>query len=301
MDAQPRAATLPALLGWGERPGRPAPPDLLERRRAADTMLAGRPLPPGVRIIRGDAAGVPVLEVHPPDSDGPVILYFHGGGYRLGSTAGFAPAYGHLAVACRARLVAVDYRLAPEHPFPAGLVDALTVYGRLLDTGVPTDRLIVAGDSAGGGLAAALLLALARESVEPPAGAALFSPWADLRNIAASYDTCAETDGLFSRTAADEAAALYLAGHPAHDPLVSPALGSWRGQPPLLVQNSGCEVLRDDAALLVATARAAGVAVHHEVYPDLPHVWHLGYPDAPGSTWAVDAFADFVRRRTRPE
>ena len=281
------------------RRGHPAPPDLVERRRAVEELAAARPLPPDVDLVETEAGGVPALELLPRAATGPaVVLYFHGGGYRMGSIRSYASFTAHLAAACGTRVLSIDYRVAPENPFPAALADAAAAYRSLPACGTPAGSIVVAVDSAGGGVAAALLLYLAQVGLPAPAGAALLSPWADLRNVADAFTRCAATDELFSKRQADEAAGFYLAGHPAEDPLASPALGSWRGAPPLLVQASDAEVLSDDAALLARTARAAGVAVDHEVYPGVPHVWHLQYPALPAATRAVERVAAFVARVT---
>ncbi len=257
-----------------------------------------QPLADGVTMSEVDAGGVTALSFVPAEGFSRDILYLHGGGYRLGSARGFAAHTSNLAAACKARVLSVDYRLAPEHPFPAALTDARTAYGWLLASGVATGQIAVGGDSAGGGLAAALLVDLKQRAIPSPACAFLLSPWADLRVVNDSYDQCAESDQLFSRGSANDGAALYLAGHPADDPLASTVLASWCGQPPLLIQVSGIEVLRDDAAHLAEVARAAGVAVQHEVFADVQHVWQLGYPQDPTAVAAVDQIAAFVAQHT---
>ncbi|MCU1617412.1 MAG: Alpha/beta hydrolase fold-3 domain protein [Frankiales bacterium] len=292
------AGTERAQHGSPEGRPRPAPPDLVERRRAGAAALAALPLADGVTVADVDADGVQVLACLPPEVEletGPVLLYFHGGGYRLGSARLFQSYASHVATACGARLLSVDYPLAPENPYPAALRDATTVYRWLLGTGVAPDRIVLGGDSAGGGLAAALLLSIAAEGLGRPAGAVLLSPWVDLRVTAGSFQQNARTDELFSAEAAREAAGMYLAGHPATDPLASPLLGDWAGQPPMLIHASADEVLRDDAQNLADTARAAGVDVRLELYPAQAHVWHLRIPFLDAAVSAVDDVARFVR------
>jgi monoterpene epsilon-lactone hydrolase len=271
---------------------------LLQTRQLVETNMRTQPLADGVTMSEIDAGGVPALSFTPAEGSGADILYLHGGGYRLGSARGFAAYTSHLAAACQARVLSVDYRLAPEHPFPGALTDARNAYGWLLDSGVAAGRIAVGGDSAGGGLAAALLVDLKQRAIPSPACAFLLSPWADLRVVNDSYEQCAETDKLFSRTSANDGAALYLAGHPADDPLASTVLASWSEQPPLLIQVSGIEVLRDDAAQLAAAAKAAGVAVQHEVFADVQHVWQLGYPQDPAAVIAVNQIAAFIAQHT---
>jgi len=278
--------------------GTPAPPELVARREATTATLAALPLAEGVTATPDTIGGVSVVVLTPTDPGLATLLYLHGGGFRLGSATAFQSYASHLTSAVGSRVVSVDYRLAPEHPYPAALDDALAVYSALLAEVEPA-RLVVGGDSAGGGLAAALLGRLAAAGLPQPAAAVLLSPWVDLRLDAESLRSNGPTDALFSLEAATEAGAQYRAGHPATDPLVSPVLDDWIGRPPLLVHCSGAEVLRDDSRLLVDVARAAGVDTRLEEYPDVPHVWHLGAPT--GSTDALRALADigsFVRAAT---
>jgi monoterpene epsilon-lactone hydrolase len=271
---------------------------LLATRQAVESGMRVQPLADGVALAEVDAAGVPAVRLTPTDDSGTEILYLHGGGFRLGSARGWAAFNSHLAARCNASVLSVDYRLAPEHPFPAALTDARTAYAWLLDSGVDPARVAIGGDSAGGGLSAALLVDLKQRGIPSPACAFLLSPWADLRVISDSYERCAETDQLFSRQSANDGAGLYLADQPADDPLASPVLASWSGQPPLLIQVSDSEVLADDAAHLAEAASAAGVSVQHEVFAGQPHVWQLGYPQAAAAVTAVDQIATFVARHT---
>jgi acetyl esterase/lipase len=279
------------------QPQPPPPKDLAELRARIDAALGSVPLEPGVSERREDAGGVPVIALERSGGErDPVLLYFHGGGYRIGSAFAWRAYASRLAAACRARVWLADYRLAPEHPFPAAVEDALRAYRALLARGETPGRIVLAGDSAGGGLAAAALVSLAREKLPLPAGAACLSPWADLTNRAASYRTRAHTDKLFGHAQAEAAAELYLAGRPADDPLASPLFADWAGMPPLLIHAGDAEVLLDDATTLAARARSAGVDVHLSVYPEMPHVWHLAYPAFPEAVRAVEELAAFVRR-----
>jgi acetyl esterase/lipase len=267
------------------------------RREAASAALTASPIADGVVLEELDANGVGVLSCQMDGVSGTGgLLYFHGGGYRLGSARAFRGHASYLAAACGTRVVSVDYRLAPEHPFPAALDDAVAAYRWMLDGGADPARLVLGGDSAGGGLAAALLQRLGDDGLPAPAGTVLLSPWADLRLTAPSYTANAATDGLFSLESATEAAAMYLAGHPATDPLVSPVLADWTGRPPLLVHTSTSEVLRDDALELARAAGAAGVDVRLQEYADQPHVWHYGAAaGAPEALAALDDVGRFVR------
>ena len=259
------------------------------------------PLADGVTATAHDAGGVEVIScIRQESSEDPSLLYFHGGGYRLGSAASYRAYGSHLARACSARVLLVDYRLAPEHPFPAAVDDALVAYRWVLGQQPSPRRIVVGGDSAGGGLAAALALRTRDEGMPLPAGVICLSPWADLTNTAGSYTRCAESDALFSKLSADEAAGLYLDGaDPAH-PLASPLRGDWRGLPPLFIQASECEVLTDDATGLASNARGAGVDVELRLYADMPHVWQVHYPIFPEAVQAVDQVGAFIARVTSP-
>jgi acetyl esterase/lipase len=184
--------------------------------------------------------------------------------------------------------------LAPENPFPAAVDDALTVYRWALARGNDPARIVVGGDSAGGGLTAALLLAARDAGLPQPAGGVLLSAWGDLRNVAESFTTNAGTDRLFSKETADVGAGLYLGERDRTNPLASPVLADFAGLAPLLIHVSAAEVLRDDSAAIAAAARAAGVSVEHEEYADMPHVWQLSYPAFPEAVDSVDKIGDFI-------
>jgi epsilon-lactone hydrolase len=257
-----------------------------------ETELAGRNPDVDAEIEQLDFDGVPVLRIRPAGAPADTaLLHFHGGGYRKGSPQMFAESVSRIAGACNTQVYCVGYRLSTVSPFPAAVDDALTAY-RMLPELTGVNRVVLWGDSAGGGLAAALMLRLRQLGYPAPLGACLFSPWADLRNIAASFAENEATDLRFSGSQAVEAAAEYLSGHPADDPLASPALGDWAGQPRIIVQVSGSEVLRDDSLLLCRVAAEAGVDVRLKVHDGEPHIWNLSYPTTPGSVLAVDYMAE---------
>ena len=220
-------------------------------------------------------------------------MYFHGGGYRLGAAAAWASFAGELAARAAARVVVVEYRLAPEHPFPAALHDAVAVAAAVREeSDLP---LVIGGDSAGGGLAMALVLALRDIGAPAPAGVIVLSPWVDLTITNASYTSNGEHDQMFSFESGSEAAALYLQGHDARDPLVSPALADLHDLPPALVFVSAHEVLLDDACALARAFGTAGIAVELHVVPDMPHVWPFMLPTHDASQRAFDDIGRFVR------
>lgn len=276
--------------------GRPASPELQASR---DQMAAyAQPIAPdegASRIVT--LGGIEALEITPAGASGDLtVLHLHGGAYRRGSPELFGPQLARIAGAIgAARFVSVRYRLAPEHPFPGGLDDALAAYRAALEE-QPSERIVVWGDSAGGGLAAALLLRIAAEGLPSPRCAVLTSPWADLRVSAASYEINAETDTLFSREAALEAAEEYLAGNDPADPRISAALGDWSGQPPVLVLASRIEVLRDDAVLLADTINATGGTATLELFDDQQHIWVLDYPSTEASRRSIEVVRKFFEQ-----
>lgn len=222
------------------------------------------------------------------------VLYLHGGGYAIGS----AKSHRHLAVAIAkaagTRALLVEYRRAPEQPFPAAVEDAVASYRWLLATGQAAQRVVVAGDSAGGGLTVAMLLALRDAGTALPAAGVCISPWVDLTCSGLSYQTKAASDPMVTREGVARMAAWYLAGADPKTPLASPLYADLRGLPPLLVHVGSEEVLLDDARQLAAQARAAGVEANLEIWPEMVHVWHwfLGMLDEAQS--AVDRIGEFV-------
>ncbi len=281
----------------------PAPPPgetLPEQRARIDAAMSQIPVPEGVVAVEGRIGGIPAIECVPEGGTAalPVVLYLHGGGFRIASALAYRAYTSHLAAVIGARVVSVDYRLAPEHPHPAAIEDVVTAYRALLDEGIPAARIVVAGDSAGGGLAASLVLRARVEGLRLPAGVVCSSPWVDLTVTAASYQTNAETDRLFSHESAETAAASYLAGRDPHDPMVSPVFGDWQGGPPMLIQVGDVEVLLDDALRLAARAHEAEVDVTLHVEPEMPHIWPMSYPAFPEAVAAVEQIAAFVHRVT---
>ncbi len=270
------------------RRGRPADEGLLARRAAVAAPAQGAPASADEVTI----GGVRCLVLTPESGHGaatPTLLYFHGGGYRMGSPLAWAAYAGRLADAAGARLVLPFYRLAPEHPFPAALHDAAAVYRALR-----ADRpVLLGGDSAGGGLAAALCIA-AVHAGEPAAGAILVSPMLDLTARDATYDDNAASDTLFSRAAVLDAAELYLQGHRADDPLVSPLLADPALFPPLLLLAGGAEVLLGEALALVRSVALAGGSVTLHIAGGMGHVWPMMAPAAAETAAALDAMAGFV-------
>lgn len=237
-----------------------------------------------------DADGVSCEWVHRQDSpSSDVYLFFHGGGYYRGSAAASRRIASFLSEVCHMRCLTVDYRLAPEHPFPAAVEDAVTSYHWLRQQLGPGGRIIIGGSSAGGGLAAALLNVLKRDNVPLPLAAILMSPWTDLTQGAASYVTHAEGDPSISKLYLDRMAGLYLNGASATDPFASPVQANLDGLPPILIQVGMEETMQGDALAYATKAREAGVAVHYEEFAHVVHGWHNSEQHVPGIPETIDA------------
>ena len=281
------------------RPVPPPPADIVEQRSRIDEAMAQIPLAEGTVAEPFVRSGVPGIECRPVDmaDDAPIVLYFHGGGFRIASALAYRSYGSHLAAVLGARVLLVEYRLAPEHKFPKAVDDCFAVWESLLAEGIDTGRIVIAGDSAGGGLAASVTMHALADGVLP-AGVICCSPWVDLTITADTYDTNAESDKLFSRTSAEEAAPAYLGGADPMNPIASPLFGDWDGAPPLLILVGDAEVLLDDSRKLADVAKSAGVDVTLSVYPEMPHIWTMSYPAFPEAVEGVTEMAEFVSRVT---
>jgi monoterpene epsilon-lactone hydrolase len=266
---------------------------LAERRALMSS--AGAP-PAGTRLEPADADGVPAEWVTAAGVTGErVVLFFHGGAYHMGSPASLRSLLSQLSAAAGARVLSAGYRLAPEHPFPAAVDDALTVYRWLIARGTDARQIVISGNSSGGGLALAALVAL-RDAGDPPPGAAVvMSPWTDLDLSGDSLRTRAAADVLLTPDGAREAADWYLAGQDPRHPYASPLYADLRGLPPILVQVGDAEILRDDSTRFAAAARAAGVDVTLEVWDEMPHVWHAFAGLLPEADQAVERIGGWLR------
>lgn len=231
---------------------------------------------------------------------GRTVLYLHGGGYVSGSPHSHRPVIDEIAWAAHAHVLAPHYRLAPEHPYPAALVDAWTSYWWLLKQGVPAGQIVVAGDSAGGGLTIALLLALRDAGAPLPAGAVGLSPWLDLAMTGGSIRANAASDYL-NENILNASARMYLAGGDARDPLASPLYADLHGLPPLLIQVGTAEMLLDDSRRFAKRARAAGSAVLLEEWPGMVHVWHFTHRVEPRARQAIEHIGWFVAHHVDPK
>ena len=274
----------------------PAPEALDAQRAQYDKAERFFKLPPDVTVEPVRVGGLPAewLRAAGGRADA-TVLYLHGGGYAIGSAKSHRHLAAAIAKAAGARALLVEYRRAPEQPFPAAVEDAVASYRWLLASGQAARRIVVAGDSAGGGLAVATLLALRDAGAALPAAAVCISPWVDLTCSGASYQTKAASDPMVTREGVARMAAWYLAGADPKTPLASPLYADLRGLPPLLVHVGSEEVLLDDARQLAAEARVVGVEATLAVWPEMVHVWHwfLGMLDE--AQTAVDEIGAFVK------
>ncbi len=266
-----------------------------KRRRAARAARLLPGPPPGTRTLAVDAGGVRADWIATRAwQPGRHILFLHGGGFIAGSPALYRNLTWRIAAATHARVLSVDYRLAPEHPFPAALDDAVTAYRWLLAEGANPERIAVMGDSAGGGLTLSLLLRLRDDGVPLPAAAVAVSPWTDLAMTGRSFTANAGADPLLSTDQARRFVGYYLAGADPRSPYISPLYGEPAGLPPTIIQVGSDEVLRDDAVRMAERMRAAGCRVELEIWPRMPHVWHLFAPVLPEAHRAIRRIGAFV-------
>jgi monoterpene epsilon-lactone hydrolase len=250
---------------------------------AYEKLLANFTVPAEVAVRAVNATGVPALLVARQPDDPPTLLHLHGGGYLIGSAFGYRPLAGALALAADTGVLLPDYRLAPEHPFPAAIEDAVTAYRWMLDRGVEPGQVKVAGDSSGGGLVMSVLLTLKQRGLPQPGGAILMCPWVDLE-LKLRHD-----EGI------RRFAAAYLAGHPADDPVASPLGADLTGLPPLLIQAATGDDRLADANALTDHARGQGVDARLELYSVDAHVFQLFWSFLPEAAEALQAAGEFAR------
>ncbi|GGR57862.1 MULTISPECIES: alpha/beta hydrolase [Streptomyces] len=282
------------------RQPRPEGPRSVEELRAGFKALMDQMMvPDGIRTTRTTLGARSALHVEP--DNGPragTILYFHGGGFVFGSPETALPLTGHLVAKTGFRAYSPDYRLAPEHPFPAAIEDTLSAYRDLLDSGADPSAIAFAGDSAGGGLTVTTCLAAREAGLPLPAAIVAFSPGLDATRTGESMDTKEGIDPIFTREAVEHTGAMYLAGADPHQPLLSPAvLADLTGFPPLLIQVGTNEILLDDSTRLAARARAAGVDVILDVTADVPHVFQSFAGVLDEADEALDRAALFLGQR----
>jgi len=273
----------------------------VEKMRAGMEKVAER-VAGDIKCDPIDAGSVKAEWIVPPNAaPDRVILYLHGGGYVMGSINTHRAMISRIARASQARALALDYRLAPEHPFPAAVDDATEAYRWLLAQGYKANKIVIAGDSAGGGLALSTLVSIRDAKLPLPACGVPISPWTDMEGTGASMKTNASKDpmippgangGLFNMAKA------YVAGGDPKNPLASPLHADYKGLPPLLIQVGGTETLLDDSTRVAEKAQAAGIQVNLEVWDEMIHVWHVFAKLLPEGQQAIDRIGQYVLEHT---
>lgn len=269
-----------------------------QEMRAVFEEMASPP-EPDIRSEKVDAGGVEAEWIAAPGAaNDRYVLYLHGGGYVIGSIKTHRDLMGRVSRAAKARVLGLNYRLAPEHPFPAAVDDAVAGYRFLLAQGAKPSRIAVAGDSAGGGLTAATLVAIRDAKLPTPGAGVMLSPWVDMEGIGESMTTRLDKDPAIRKDGLVQMAQAYLQGKDPRTPLAAPIYADLKGLPPLLIQVGDAEVLLDDATRLNDRAKAAGVQTKLEVWPEMIHVWQLFASFLPEGQQAIDGLGKFIIEHT---
>lgn len=273
-----------------------AQPSWQDMRAGYEATGGAMPVAAGVSVEETSLGGVAGLKLTPDTAEaGRTLLYFHGGGYVIGSPISHRGMVSEIAKAMGATAYSMDYRMAPEAPFPAAVDDGLASYKALLDMGTDPAKIIIAGDSAGGGLTLATAVSIRDAGLPLPAALAPISPWVNLANDGPAYRTKAETDPMVTKDGIDMMAATYLNGADAKTPLASPMGADLAGLPPMLIQVGSEEVLLSDSTMLAARAGAAKVPVTLEIWPDMVHVFHFFYPMLTDARSAIAQMATWAK------
>ena len=268
-------------------------------RVAFDEWTSQFQLDEDVKIERVGAGGVPAEWIVAPGAAGDrVLLYLDGGGYVVGSMRGYRVFLSRISRASGARALGLEYRLAPENPFPAAVEDSIAAYRWLLSNGVNPKRIVIGGDSCGGGHTVSTLVALRYLGEPLPAAGVCLSSWTDLANTGESIITNAEVDPIDTRELVDNLASLYMGDRDRRTPLASPLYADLRGLPPLLILVGTAEILLDDSTRLAERAKAAGVAVELEVWDDMVHIWPLFAPILPEGQQAIERIGQIILQHT---
>jgi acetyl esterase/lipase len=276
---------------------RPRPTGTAERRQRLDDLGQALGIPEDARLAPVEINGVPAEWSTTPEADATrAILYLHGGGYMAGSVVSHRYLAIEIGRAAGTRTLALDYRRAPEHPYPAQLEDALAAYQYLRDQGFAPEAIAVGGDSAGGNLTLALMIALRTRGLPLPRCGWLISPWTDLTASGATMRTKADVDPMIQKPYLLELAQAFAGGKQFSDPLISPQFADLAGLPPLLIQVGSEETLLDDAVILAGRAGAAGVAVTLEIWPEMIHAFPMLFPRVAASRRATSSAGAFIRR-----
>jgi epsilon-lactone hydrolase len=285
-----------AVLAFLKSNDAPADMSMAEQRARMDSLANFFPVPDGTEVEPATLGGVKgdwvVARGARRDA---AVLYLHGGGYTVGSPLSHRHLVAAIGAAAGVSVFAPDYRLAPEHPFPAAVDDAVAAYKGLIDSGIAANKIAIMGDSAGGGLTIATLVAARDKGLPMPACAAAISPWADLTQSSEAYRTRTARDPMITKDGLDAMAAHYLGGADARTPLASPVFADLKGLPPLLIQVGTDEALYEDTTALTARAEAAGVDVSTESWGGMVHVWHAFHPILTEGRDAIARIGSFVK------
>src|ERR1700722_18964531 len=275
---------------------RPRATEIAQMRRDIDQRGKDFGLAADVTVQTVDAHGVRAEWTSTPNADrSSAILYLHGGGYVIGSLDSHRHVAAEVGRASRARTLAVDYRLAPEHPFPAPVEDTLTAYRYLLENDIQPKHIALAGDSAGGGLVVGALLAIREAGLPLPGCGWCISPWVDMEALGASYVDRAATDPTVQKATIELMAQRYLGGADPRHPHVAPIYGDLRGLPPLLIPVGGVATLLEASLSLARKAGIADGAVDLQIWPEMIHVWHIFFPMLDAGRRAIASGGSFFR------
>jgi acetyl esterase/lipase len=278
---------------------RPRSPDYLQRRRDIDERGRQYGIASDVTVEPVTANGVRAeWTATPGATEDAAILYLHGGGYVIGSLDSHRHLIAEAGRAAGCWGLALDYRLAPEHPFPAAVDDATAAYRYLLGRGIKPGRIAIAGDSAGGGLVVAAMVAIRDAGLPQPGCGWCISPWVDMEAIGETMTSKAAADPTVQRAGILDMAGMYLNGADPRSPLAAPLYADLTGLAPLLIQVGAAETLLDDAVRLAGRAGAADIRVDLQIWPEMIHVWHLYHPELQAGKHAIGAGAAFVRAHT---
>ena len=281
---------------------RPRASEIAQMRLDADARAKAFVLPSDVRVQPVTANGVPAEWTSTAAADpSSAILYLHGGGYVVCSLDSHRHLAAEVGRAAGTRTLAIDYRLAPEHPFPAPVEDTVAAYRYLLDEGLRPDRIALAGDSAGGGLAVGAMLAIREAGLPLPACGWCISPWVDMEALGQSFTDRAAADPTVQKATIQMMAQWYMGGADPRHPHAAPIHGDLRGLPPLLIQVGAAETLLDDSIALARAAGAADVVVDLQIWPEMIHIWHIFFPMLTAGRRAIAAGGSFVRNTVRGE
>jgi len=275
---------------------RPRSDDYRQRRKDIDARGLAYGLAADIEAEPVTANGVRAeWTAAPKDARDAALMYLHGGGYVIGSLDSHRHLVAEAGRACGIAALALDYRLAPEHPFPAAVDDTLAGYRFLLARGIVPKRIAIAGDSAGGGLVVAAMLAIRDAGLPQPGCGWCISPWVDMEAVGETMTSKAAADPTVQRPGLLDMAKLYLNGADPRTPLAAPIYADLKGLPPLLIQVGACETLLDDALRLAKAAGTADVRVDLQIWPEMVHVWHLFHPELKAGVRAIEAGGAFVR------